>query len=186
MLAAGVCSGGLRGRSLLDKRGREKVNMEPKDKLESLKFIAQAHRSEFQERRKHEWKIFFSASGLYIISVATIYGGKVELVDNSKFEMIIWMLFPFLAVVTTIFLGYIHMANNKNKTFAENAERYIIDLSEGKQLDKLPVFSENTGYWVSWGTFFKASRNSGRWSLIWQGVTLLVFSVISAILITLK
>jgi len=162
--------------------------MEPKDKLESLKFISKTHRTEFNERRKHEWRIFFSALALYVFSVIAIYGGKIELPSNSIVRVIIWIIFPFVAVATTIFLAYIHMANNINKTFAERAEHNIDDLLQSKEMSKLPVFSDkkSEGYWVDRKTFFTDKRNSGRWSLIWQGATLLLFSIISAFLIALK
>jgi len=153
------------------------------DKLEGLKFLTQTHRSEFDERRKYEWKIIFTLLTFYIISIATKYGGNIHLPTDNKFLSIVWSGFLALAIITSIFLGYIHMANNKNKTIAENAEEAI-----GMLINEIPILGmslfsfEEKKYWTSWKKIFE--QKSGRWSWVTQTITLIAFSIISAYLFT--
>jgi hypothetical protein len=146
--------------------------MELKDKLDCLKYISQIHRSQFDERRKIEFKILFSTLSFYILSVAAIYGGKVQLPSNWMFIFAIWVVLSGVAVITVIYLLSIHKACNMNKTFAENAEHAIDDLIQGNEPTTLPLFStKNSQYWVGKGDFCK--KEAGRAAWIWETITVI-------------
>ena len=160
--------------------------MDLNNKLESLKFISRTHRSQFDERRRYEWKVVFTLLTFYVLSVAAIYGGNVTVPEGWLFELIVWIFFLGLLVVTAIFLASVHMANGKNKSFAENAES-AIDTLLGDETQTTPsLFSlENSKYWISWGGLFKRGKR-GKWAWLWQVVTLSIFSITAATLLTLK
>ncbi len=159
--------------------------MDLKDKLECLKFISQVHRSQFDERRRYEWKIVFTSLSFYALCVAAIYGGKITLTSSWQFKLVIWVMFLVLAVVIATFLASLHTANNMNKTFAQRAEGAIADILDGKERKTLSLFSPPDNYRVSWGSLFKSDIR-GIWAWRWQVVTLLFFAIASAMLLTLK
>lgn len=152
-------------------------------KFECLMFISQIHRSQFDERRRYEFKILFTSLSFYVFSVAAIYGGKITLPIDLRLKLMVWIMFIAIAGVTSIFLANVHMANHKNKRFAEKAENAIAELSEVKEFTSL--FSASNNYWVSWGSLFKRGIR-GRWAWFWEVVTLFSFSIASAMLVTLK
>jgi len=158
--------------------------MELKDRLEALKFISQVHRSQFNERRRYEWKIVFTSLTFYVLCVAATYGGWVSIPSNWEFKLGIWIMFLALAVAVATFLSSLHTANNMNKTFAQRAEDAIADMLDGKERETLSLFS-NPNIRVSWDTLLK--RNiGGMWAWRWQVLTLLVFAITSALFLTLK
>ena len=159
--------------------------MDLKDRFECLKFISQVHRSQFNERRRYEWKIVFTSLSFYALCVAAVFGGKVTLPTSWQFKLVIWIMFLVLAVVIATFLASLHTANNMNKSFAENAENAIADILEGKDPTTLPLLSPPKNCRVSWGSLFK-SEIRGIWAWRWQVVTLLFFAIASAMLLTLK
>ncbi|MCK4698204.1 MAG: hypothetical protein KAT53_07875 [Dehalococcoidia bacterium] len=159
--------------------------MELRDKLECLKFISQIHRSQFDERRRYEWKIVFTALTFYVLCVAAIYGGNITLPSGWISTVVVWGLSIGLAVSIATFLASLHTANNKNKTFAENAEKAIADLVEDKEPTTLSLFSLKKNIQVSWSNFFNRDI-AGIWAWRWQVVTLLFFAIASAALLTLK
>jgi hypothetical protein len=154
------------------------------DAMDGLKHISETHRDQFNKRREYEWKIIFTLLTFYIVSIATKYGGRVSLPTNCTFVSIVWSGFILLAIITSIFLGYIHMANNINKTIAENAEIAIGALiNEIFLKQEISLFSfEEKKYWTKWKNFF--TKEGGRWSWITQTITLILFSIISAYLFT--
>ncbi len=96
--------------------------------LDGLKHISKIHRSQLDERRKYEWKIFLASISLYVLSVAAVYKGDVQLPNNCKFITIICIAFSIQAITTILFLAYVYGANKKNKTIAENSEMALADL----------------------------------------------------------
>lgn len=159
--------------------------MEVKHKLECLKFISQVHRSQFDERRRHEWKIVFTLLTFYVFIVATIYGRRDPL-PSDDLKLAVWIIFPVLAVLTTIFLAKVHMANGKNKTFAEKAENAIEELLKGDEPKSLALFClKDSKNWVSWRGLFKSGKQ-GRWGWVGQVVMLFAFSIFLAVLLTLS
>jgi hypothetical protein len=95
------------------------------DKIDGLKFISQVRRSEFNERRVYELKIVFTSLTFYVLCVAAKYNGGVKLPNDYLFKFVVLALFLLLARIISAFLCDIHIANYKNKTFAQYAENDI-------------------------------------------------------------
>lgn len=179
--------------------GIRKIGLKIMDELECLKFISQTHRSLLVERSKHEWKIVLTSLTFYVLSVAGVYGGKITLpcIQESGFlvfvilRLIILVAFPGSAISIAMYLGYMHISNNKNKTFAENAENAIRDLLEGKTPRTFDVFClKESRHWVSWGSFWgknpDGTEKRGRWGWIGQVVIMFSFACAAALFILLK
>lgn len=174
------------------------VSVGPKEKLECLKFISQIHRSQFTQRTKYEWKIVLTTLTFYVLSVVAVYSNRITLssiefggLASIDVRLIIAKMFLFLAAVIAAYLGYVHMGNNKNKTFAENAEHAIRDLLEDKMPQTLDIFLlEESTHWVSWDKFSEKNPDGkgkrGRWGWIGQVVTIFVFASTTILLIYCK
>lgn len=183
-----------------------KQGLEIKEKLEYLKFLSQTHRSVFDERRRYEWKIFFTVLSLYVLTVAAVYGGTIT-ISKVLFIVLIWLIFIFLAVITAIFLGFIHMANSKNKIAAEKSENYIALIIEDKDPTKILTntdktkpslfsFDDNNISWTKWNNLFKPDKSEkilserlfegGRWAWFLQSLILIFAAIASAIMLTVK
>jgi len=165
----------------------------PKEKLECLKFISQIHRSQFTERSKYEWKIVFTTLTFYVLFIVAVYSGKIIL-PSVKSGILAFLIVPVmsfgLATVIAIYLGYVHISNNKNKTFAENAENAMWNLLKSETPQTLNVFSlEKSKHWVSrdtfWGKNTDGKRKRGRWGWIGQVVTISIFALSTFLLIYL-
>ena len=174
------------------------ISVGPREKLECLKFISQIHRSQFTERTRYEWKIVFTTLTFYVLSIVAVYSGQITLpsVESGILAFIVLRsivlgMFLGLATVIAIYLGYIHMGNNKNKTFAENAEHTIGNLLEDKMPQTLDMFLlEESKHWVSWDKFWEKNpdgkRRRGRWGWIGQVVTIFIFASTAILLIYCK
>lgn len=149
------------------------------DKLDGLKHISQTHRSQLDERRKYEWKIFLASASFYVLSVAAVYKDEIKLQGNYIGIFIIYFVFLVQAIVTVLFLGHIHIANNKNKILAENAEKEIAVLI-GHKLD-----AKTNNYWDSSNKFL-SRKATGRGVFFCQAVMIFIFAITSAIVITLR
>ncbi len=160
------------------------MSLNDKDRLDYLKFISQTHRSQFDERRKYEWRIVFTTLSFYVLCIATVYGGKVTLPSGLFFKVAVWVIFLALAILVSTFLSSLHTANNINKTFAERAENAIADVLNGKTIKQLFLFSP-VEFKVSWRDLFNDDI-SGIWAWRWQVIILLFFAVVSATLLTIK
>lgn len=103
--------------------------MDKKQLVEVLGKIASVHRAQFDERRKYEWKVLLSTLGVYAASVVAKLTGRVSLPSTPVFIALVWVSFAGLAVISSIYLSYIHRANDANKKFAQVAEDALMDLS---------------------------------------------------------
>lgn len=171
------------------------------EKLEANKFISQVHRSQVDERRKYEWKIVFTSLTFYVLCVAAKYKDGVIFPNGSKFKLIVWLIFLLLAFFVSLFLFYLHTANNTNKKIAEKAENAIItDMLLFRLNDNTPVtnwswpwplgkvpslITKLNSYWpwqvlVPW---IKANLKS-YWAFYCQVVILFAFAITSAVFLT--
>lgn len=164
--------------------------MDKKENLDGLKSLALLHRSAFDERRRREWKVVFTSLSFYVLSVVAVYSGKVPLLENFIFTLLIVVLYLGLSLFVIFFLAKIHMANNKNKIIAEKAERAIENVVRGENLPEeriVPVdpkkYFKDARYWVSMDRF---SGGAGKWAWLWQSVILFIFAITSAILLVTK
>lgn len=102
--------------------------MESKEKLESFRFLAKMHRNQFDERRKYEWKIIFTILSFYVLSALFTLQDKV----NPASAWIIWLSFSILAVISIVFLAFLHAAKFKNREIAHRAEDAILEILNEK------------------------------------------------------
>ncbi len=152
-----------------------------KDKqVEALKHLSQIHREQFQGRKRIEWRCFFTTISFFVFSAVAIYQGRINLDKCQLF--ILFIVFICLAIITSKYLAHIHIANNKDKELAENAEdtiRCIVREEEDCLSNDLLRFKK---YWTSWGTF---CSHEGKWGWYWQVITICLFAVSSIFLIFL-
>ncbi len=76
--------------------------MTPKEKCDVLQFLAQIHRSQFDERRKHEWKVVFTILTFYVLVAAASIKGEFQKPLYAGY------VFYSLAVVSSVFLAFLH------------------------------------------------------------------------------
>lgn len=156
--------------------------MEEKEKLDCLKFIAQIHRSQFDERRRIEWRIVFTTLTFYVLIVAAKYGGDYTLPSGSGYKCMVRILLTGLLLIAAVFLGYVHLANNKNKSLAENAEDAMIDSLQNSFVPTGLGGLKKDKYPVSWRCFLIDLK--GAWAWFWGVLTIALFALASAVLLT--
>jgi hypothetical protein len=148
--------------------------METKDKLEALQFMSTTHRLELDNRRKYEWHALILLLTFFVLSVTAEYRTDVKLPNTNEFNVIVWFAVMGLALITTIFLALLHVANAKNKTIAERAEREL-DLILADETRPIPtLFLKPIAPKWAWA----------NWSWVSQALTILFIAVVTALTIT--
>lgn len=137
--------------------------------FETLKYLSELHRSLHARRQQYEWKIIFTVLSFYVLSVAAALNRNTTVPDFDWFTLAIWIVFLLLAAISSALLWFIHNANAKNKTFAEEAERAIIKVLNNEEV-KL--------------NFPNSTVRMTKWAFAWQSVTLFIVATASAIFIT--
>jgi len=150
--------------------------MDEQTRLDALKFLAERHRGQFDERRKLEYKTLFAALSFYVVTVGGILAKNLTIPQTPKLWA--WLGYFMFALATSLYLANIHMANNRNKTIAENAENAMVAIIRGDKAD-LDLFSF-TRHWVSWRTL---RSGSSTWTWLWQMLILFLFAIAGATLI---
>jgi hypothetical protein len=138
--------------------------------LDALKFLSESHRSLHEKRQKYEWKIIFSALTFFVSSVVAVYSQKISLPGNNFIRMLIWVLFPSFAFVTIGFLRYIHTANGRNKSFAEDVERNIRAMVNQKPIENIEFSIDK----------FRKTY----WAFYWQAFFIALLAIMAAIFLT--
>lgn len=137
--------------------------------VELLQGISDTHRSQFNERRKYEWKVLVATFGIYAAVTAAKFTGGVILPTETWFYLLAWFLSGSLATISSVYLSYIHRANKINQDFAHVAEDALMDLSGISEFEtirkSIPSFARK------------------HWSLIWQVLTIVLFAIVSTVLI---
>jgi len=138
--------------------------------FESLKFISETHRALHAKRQQYEWRIIFTVLSFYVLSVAAVYSKEATNPDFQWFKSIVWGVFITLSIISSIFLWYVHNANAKNKSYAEEAEKKLVEYMNTKK-EVILEFS-NTNVRIA------------MWAFIWQTSTLLLVAIASSTFIT--
>jgi hypothetical protein len=151
--------------------------MESKEKLESFRFLAQLHRSQFDERRKYEWKIIFTILSFYVLAAA------LRLQNNLIMPpaWLVWVSFILLALLSSLFLALTHAAKFKSRAIAHRAESAILDILN-ETGSKVNLFEEHSP-WLSYKCFERLKK-SNQWEWYWQTIVILFFSIASALVIS--
>ncbi|MCX5643639.1 MAG: hypothetical protein NTZ17_02985 [Phycisphaerae bacterium] len=91
--------------------------------VRALEFVSKTQRDAFHGRRNYEWRIFLSVLTLDVLSA----GAKLKVgLDLSVFAELIWFAYLSLAIISSIFLLYVHNAHHFNKCSAHKAEWAIL------------------------------------------------------------
>ena len=152
--------------------------MEPKEKLESFRFLAQIHRSQFDERRKYEWKIVFTILTFYVLAVALRLQNKVVFPS----VWIVWVSFIILALIFSIFPALIQAAKYKNRSIAHRAEGAILDILN-ETGSKVDLFGDPSPPWLSCKCFERLKK-SNQWEWLWQTIVIFLFAITSALVVS--
>jgi hypothetical protein len=154
--------------------------MDIEKQLAAWRDLAKAHRKEFNARRSVEWKVLFAALSVYIASAGAVFSPNYHFPSSVVALLVILFMYISIGCVTAIYLAYIHMANNKNKSVAENSEDNMVRILNGEN-PQCDVFRFDK-HWVSWKTFQDASVGS-KWGWIWQTLTLLCFALACSVIV---
>lgn len=147
--------------------------MEPKEKLETLRYLSQMQRTEHHTRQKFEWRLLFTNLTFYALSAVAIYKEKIQ-ICSSKY----WIVFGILLMtvfMSSIYLAFIHRSNCKNKSRAHKAEKAIEEIL--KNSDPTVDLEPDQKSW-----FFQP----GRWSWVCESSLLFLFAMAAGMVICLK
>lgn len=137
--------------------------MEDKALVDLHKTISQIHRSQFDERRRYEWRVLTYSLGIYVAVLVGKYTGEVKFPSSPAFAWAVWIVFISLALASAAYLWCVHVANKVNQRFAHAAEDALMCLSKEES--------------------YKAVRNSlpgvvgFHWALVWEVVVLVLVAV---------
>lgn len=155
--------------------------MDRQEMISALQFVSTTQRDAFDGRRRYEWRILFAVLSFDVLTV----GAKMKLnLDLSEQSFFIWYAYIGLAVISSIFLSFIHRAHHWNKCIAHRAEKAIVDILKGGQpsAENLELYSK-PGPFFCIGAFLNPGK-SGAWAWFWQTVILLMFAIASAFLLS--
>jgi len=146
--------------------------MKKENQIEILKTLSMIHRGQFDQRRTYEWRIIFATLGIFASSVAAKLLGTANLPTSYLFRVIVWIAFIILAIIASIYLYFVHQANETNKRFAHAAEDALMNISGVEGFIQAKADIPKSVRWF--------------WSLTWQVMTLILFAVVCSFIITLK
>jgi hypothetical protein len=144
--------------------------MKDQQLVDTLKAISSIHRSQFDQRRRIEWRVFVSTLGVYAAIIGASLTGDVELPHACWFRCATWIALLGLSLIAIFGLRAMNKANETNKRFAHVAENVLMRLS-GEQ-----EFAEVRASIPAFPGF--------RWSLTWQAVVLVLFAVAASLTVT--
>lgn len=135
--------------------------------IDIYKFISLTHRKEFHERRKYEWRVFFSTLGIYSsIIVGKFTTNAIPPKISPTFGFVFLICDFFIAISAIIYLALVNNATSLNKDFAHTAEDALMDLSPCKG-DFKDIRMRSIGIYRIW------------WSLTWQTIIIILFAIIT-------
>lgn len=142
--------------------------VENSERLDGLKHISQTHRSQFDERRRMEWKLVFAVIAFFLGIITTnlsdkIISGNDSFLINQELHFNLVIIFFVIVALSIIYLLCIHSANYKNKKIAEDAENAISDIVNGEEDINFNMPCERTfwekikdlKYGLNWSWFFQ-------------------------------
>jgi hypothetical protein len=98
------------------------------EKVDVLKHISQIHRQQFDERRKYEWKAFYTTLTLYVLIAVSKFDNDLNVPKNQIFKYFLIIIVIALGILSIGFLISVFKANRINKTIAHNSEDVIREL----------------------------------------------------------
>lgn len=154
------------------------------EKLDALKFMSQIHRQQFDERRKYEWKSFYTTLTFFVLIGAAKFNKDVLFPINAKIESFLIVAVIILSFISISFLVAIYRANSKNKSIAHNSEDLIRALIINQEaITVWDVFTEKETSKIDKPSSLKT--NNGIWSLFYQIATLLSVGIATILVLSL-
>jgi hypothetical protein len=151
--------------------------MEDNRIIDFCKFISETNRRAFQARKQHEWKIIFSVLALFILSASLKLKHEFQLPTT----WLSYFAYGLVALLTIIFLKFVHTANNTNKCIAQRAEGAIQTLINGKDIGQLDLFSVGKRLFP-WGSLIHPGQG-GLWDWFCKSVIIGVVGLVSGIIL---
>ena len=160
------------------------------EKLDGLKYLSQIHRQQFDERRKYEWKTFFTCVTIFVLLGAAQLKMEIFVWNDPCIRLALVFAVLFIIVICICFLISVTRANRINKTFAKNAENLIEDMLMEKPKLIFDIFGrkveqneqryeENNPAKKKKWSFFK----SGIWALVYQIAILIVIGIATILIL---
>jgi hypothetical protein len=144
---------------------------------DTLQFISKTHRREFDRRRRYEWRTLITTLTFYVLAAAAVLKGDAPPPHNCEQVIFVIGTACILAVISIIYLHYIHSANARNKDFAQAAENCLMWDADCPELTGM--LKDKPCTW----TGCPRITCGANWSWYWQAVTIIAFALASAILI---
>lgn len=153
--------------------------------IDGLKHISQVHRSQFDERRKTEWKIVFTVLAFYF---GIITAKITNSIDTSQNKLGVTIVIFFIAFITIFYLRRIHIANHTNKIIAQKAEDAIVKCLKNNppNLNIFPKKNEKSFITKIINAIFNIFKEKKewekwkKWSWYWQCGLLISIAICSA------
>ncbi len=161
------------------------MELEFKDKIETLKSLAQTHRELFAERVKIEYRIIFTTLTFFVLCIAGKYEFEIELV-GTVLDIVIWVFFISLASVVTIYLNRLCFSNDLNLKIAENAENTIGKILDGTPPDKLTPFEKDKDEEEKEYRWYKLFDNKTWTWQLFKFLIIFFFAIVASYLISIK
>ena len=153
--------------------------------MDFCKFISQTHRTLFENRKSHEWRIFLSVMTFYSLTI--LYKLRN---DNFEINGSFWaclIAYLVLNVISIVFFSLMHRANNINKSYAHNAEQAMQRLINEEENQSLSLFRDN--YEETNSCFCKnifsslKAGSGGYWDVLIKSSVIILFSIASLIVL---
>ena len=150
--------------------------------LETLRFMVETHRTEFERRRSYEWKGFLTGLTFFVLVAAARMHEKTGAAVAALPAIYVWFTFLAFWLVGTVFLAYAHTADALNKEIAHRAEAAIQNLLNGKEYLPLSLYSDLPTR-PTWKGFVRIGAG-GFWGLSCESAAILVFAVGCGLVVT--
>lgn len=141
--------------------------------INGLKHLSSTHRELHNNRRKYEWKVFFTFLSFYVLTVLAFLTKdfNIKVTEKCCYILLFVLIYITIAVFAILFLYNLHKANSKNVGVAEYCEDSIIEiLNDGKNEYKKIKEIINT-------------TKPRLWAFNFQLITIIVFTVSACIFI---
>ena len=160
---------------------------------DTLKYLSSTHRSEFQNRKKLEWRVLFAVTTSFAVAAAGVWSSNTTLDQGSIGKMptvLVWIAFIIIALLTCVLLYCLHLAHEINKAAAHKTELHLqaiynhISNLKSDPLTPLDMLSDRSKIFHFENP--AKSLKTGPWGLIWECAIIILTAMICAYLIGLK
>ncbi len=145
------------------------------DHVEVLMKLSETHRAAEAKRHSHKWKILVLVLSFYVLCVSAKLTTELKNVHISG--KLVWPIFLVLALATIVYLWNLSKSNQTNLRYAHLCEDKILETKfRAKHNSFVNEYKKISGSYTKLHLSFI--------NKVWQIVIVLVFSSVSAWLIT--